>query len=289
MPSFSPVTATLRGIDVLAAVNALGEASVSQIHKRIGLNMPTVVRMLETLQHAGYVVKHGDRPVYTATARTLALSVGYAPQRELVAVAAPIMAQLNADVGWPSDLAIYDGEAMLVLQTSRGEGRLSFNRRPGYRAPLLATSLGCAWLAACPPDERQRALEQVVDSPDPWNDVARDPERAEALFAEITTKGYASMHDAYSAREYGGRLWAIGTVVLADGEPIAALNMMLVRTGAETESSTELFATSLRGAAEKIGAAIALARAGTDRKAPSQSPGSFVPPYDASAPGFDRS
>ena len=93
--------------------------------------MPTeIVRMLETLQHAGYVVRLSDRAAYTTTARTLALSLGYAPQRELAAVAAPIMAALNEEVGWPSDLAVHDGEVMLVVQTSRGEGRLSFNRAP---------------------------------------------------------------------------------------------------------------------------------------------------------------
>lgn len=266
MPSFTPVTAALRVLDVLEAVNALGEATVGEIHKRIGLNMPTIVRMLETLQHAGYVVRLGDRAAYVATARTLALSLGHAPQRELAAIAAPIMAALNAEVGWPSDLAVHDGAAMLVVQTSRGEGRLSFNRRPGYRAPMLATSLGRAWLAAAPPAARRTCLAALAELPEPWpepwNAPARDPALADSLFAAIAARGFATMHEAYSEREYGGRLWAIATPVLVAGEVVAALNMMLVRTGAETDESTAAFAAPLIRAAAAIGAAIAAARAG---------------------------
>src|SRR4051812_32358941 len=115
MASFKPVTAALRGFEVLAAVNQLGEASVGQINKLIGLNLPTIVRMLETLQHAGYVMKHPERAVYLPTGRTVALSVGYAPYREMSVVATPILAELHREVGWPSDLGVHHGDAMLVV------------------------------------------------------------------------------------------------------------------------------------------------------------------------------
>lgn len=101
MGSYTPVTAVLRGLEVLATVNRLGEASVGQIHREIGLNLPTVVRMLETLQYAGYVREHPERAVYMATSRTLTRSHGAELQRELAAVTLPILTQLPAEVGWP--------------------------------------------------------------------------------------------------------------------------------------------------------------------------------------------
>ena len=55
MPSFEPVTAVLRAFDVLLTVNRLKEASVGDIFRETGLNRPTIVRMLETLIHAGFV------------------------------------------------------------------------------------------------------------------------------------------------------------------------------------------------------------------------------------------
>ncbi|MFC7610886.1 helix-turn-helix domain-containing protein [Teichococcus aestuarii] len=57
MPSYEPVTAVLRGLEVLRAVNHLRSATVREIHEATGLNQPTVVRMLETLIHAGFVAR----------------------------------------------------------------------------------------------------------------------------------------------------------------------------------------------------------------------------------------
>lgn len=268
MPSFKPVTAVLRGFEVLAAVNRLGEASVGQIHKLIDLNLPTIVRMLETLQHAGYVVKHPERAVYLPTGRTLALSVGYQPYRELAVIATRILDELHSEIGWPSDLAVYDGEAMLVVHTSRDDRRLSFNRRPGYRAPMLATSIGRAYLAYCGDEERQKALERAAQSPEPWNDVARDPARAAALFAQVRVNGFATMDDAYSEREYGGRFWAVGTPVLVGGQPVAALNMVLVREVAESKVGVLRFVAPLQRAALEIGNALSSLRSDADVRKP---------------------
>ena len=277
MPSFEPVTAVLRGFEVLAAVNRLGEAGVGQIHKLIGLNPPSIVRMLETLQHAGYVVKHPERAVYLPTGRTLALSVGYEPYRELAVVATRILDDLHGDMGWPSDLAVFDGDAMLVVHTSRDDRRLSFNRRPGYRAPMLATSIGRAYLAYCEEDERRGVLEQAALSPEPWNDPARDPARARALFEQVRVNGFATMHDDYSEREYGGRFFAIGTPVQVNGQTVAALNMMLVREVAESSVGILRFVGPLRRAAQALGDALSSVR-------PAAAPRS-APPTTAAATG----
>jgi IclR family mhp operon transcriptional activator len=261
MPSFEPVTAVLRGFDVLAAVNRLGEASVGQIHKMIGLNLPTIVRMLETLQHAGYVVRHPERAVYLPTGKTLALSVGYEPYRELAVIASRMLDELHGEIGWPSDLAVYDGEAMLVVHTSRDERRMSFNRRPGYRAPMLATSIGRAYLAYCGEEERRAALKRAAASPEPWNDVARDPAKAASLFAQIRASGFATMHPDYSEREYGGRFWAVGTPVQVGGQVIATLNMVLLREIAESKVGVLRFVAPLQRAARELGEALARVRA----------------------------
>jgi IclR family mhp operon transcriptional activator len=269
MPSFEPVAAVLRGFDVLATVNRLGEASVGQIHRLIGLNPPTIVRMLETLQHAGYVVRHPERAVYLPTGRTLALSVGYQPSRELAAIASRILDDLHGEIGWPSDLAVYDGETMLVVHTSRDERRMSFNRRPGYRAPMLATSIGRAYLAYCGDEERRTALARAAVSPEPWNDVARDPAIAATLFAQIRSSGFATMHPDYSDREYGGRFWAVGAPVQLNGQVIAALNMVLLREIAESKVGLLRFVAPLQRAAQEIGEALARVRAeGAAKAAP---------------------
>ena len=53
MPSYKPVTAVLRALEVLGAVSRHGVSTVSQIARDTGLNASTVVRCLETLESAG--------------------------------------------------------------------------------------------------------------------------------------------------------------------------------------------------------------------------------------------
>lgn len=65
----------------------------------------------------------------------------------LLGLVAPIMASFRTEIGWPSDVAIFGRDAMLVVETSRQAGQMLVNRHPGYRAPILATSLGLAYLA----------------------------------------------------------------------------------------------------------------------------------------------
>jgi IclR family mhp operon transcriptional activator len=174
--------------------------------------------------------------------------------------------ELHGEIGWPSDLAVYDGEAMLVVHTSRDERRMSFNRRPGYRAPMLATSIGRAYLAYCGEEERRAALARAADSPEPWNDVARDPAKAASLFAQIRASGFATMHPDYSEREYGGRFWAVGTPVQVDGQVIATLNMVLLREIAESKVGVLRFVAPLQRAARELGEALARVRAGPAAK-----------------------
>lgn len=77
MRSYRPVNAALRVLDVLKAVNSLEGANVSRIARMTGLSSATVVRMLETLVEGGFVIRSTERPVYSPTGHTLALSEGF--------------------------------------------------------------------------------------------------------------------------------------------------------------------------------------------------------------------
>lgn len=257
MASYEPVTALLRGLEVLRAVNRLPNATVREIHRLTGLNQPGVVRMLETLIHAGFVVRHPGQASYLPTGKTLELGAGYVLHREVGLAATPVMTALRRQVGWPSDVAVFDGDAMVVAHTSRGEGRFLFERRPGYRAPILATSLGRAFLAYGGAAQRQQALALAARSPEPWNAPAQQPALAEALFAGIRAEGFAVMDEAYSAREYGGLASSIGIPVLVEGRAMAALNLMYLRETIDRAGAVERLLPVLRQAAAELGQAFA--------------------------------
>ena len=227
MVSYRPVTAALRGLEVLAATSRLGgSATLAELHRVTGLDKSTILRMLETLEHAGFVVREDDRRTYQITGKTLQLSAGYDRHRAVGAIVAPALSAFRTAVGWPSDVAILDHDAMLVVETSREVGPMYLNRRPGYRAPVLATSLGLAYLAHCADGERAALLARAADDPAPWNDLARDPPLAERTLAAIRARGFATMSPHYEAREYAGRISSLGVPITRNGRIYAAINIL---------------------------------------------------------------
>jgi IclR family mhp operon transcriptional activator len=257
MQSYEPVTALMRGLEVLRAVNRLSSASVKEIHRLTGINQPTIVRMLETLIHAGFVIRHPTQPLYLPTGKTLDLSAGYVLHREIGILATPTMTRLRGMVGWPSDVGVFDGDAMVVAHTSRGEGRFLFDRRTGFRAPVFATSLGRAYLAFCGEADRERAFSLAGRSPEPWNAIVHRRVEAEAAFAAIRAAGYAVMDEAYAEREYGGQASAIAVPVLVGGLAAASLNLMYLREAIDRAAVVDKLLPILRDAAAELGSAIA--------------------------------
>lgn len=266
MASFQPVTAALRAFDVLLAVNRLKEASVGDIFRETGINRPTVVRMLETLIHAGFVSRHPNQPVYLPTGRTLDLSSGYQKHDEMALVAAPILTRLHRELQWPSDVAVFDRDAMVLARTSRGEGFVHFNRRPGYRAPLLGTSLGMAYLAFCGEDTREAALEALRTSPDPWNAIIRQPEKLSRLLATVRRNGYATMNTSYAESSYNGTASAVGMPILLCGVAVGSLNLMYLRNSIDEAGVVSRFLKPLQEGATAIADALASIRGRGERE-----------------------
>ncbi len=253
MPSYKPVNAVLRSFDVLAAVNKLrGRASVGELHRETTLDKATIVRMLETLIHAGYVVRDEDRAIYEVTGKTLLLCAGYDRHRAMARIVGPIMSDFRNQIGWPSDVAIFDRDAMLVVETSRQTGPMLVNRHPGYRAPILATSLGLAYLAFIDPLEREQVLAREAEDPAAWNDIARDPNAADRLFAGIRERGYATMHEEYSRIEYARQISTVGVPILHDGTAVAAMNVLFLKNAVPIAQAVETLTPTLLSCAEKI-------------------------------------
>jgi IclR family mhp operon transcriptional activator len=262
MSSFEPVTAALRVLDVLRAVNRLKEASVGDIFRETGLNRPTIVRMLETLMHVGFVARHPAEPIYMPTGRTLDLSSGYQRHEEMALAAGPVLARLHKELQWPSDVAVFDQDAMVVARTSRGAGFVHFNRRPGYRAPLLGTSLGMSFLAFCDETTRANALAALAASTDPWSAIAREPKKLQGMLNIVRKRGYATMSQDYSDSSYGGMASAVGVPIPLGGAAVGSLNLMYLRNSIDETRVIARFVQPLKDAAADIAQALGAIRAG---------------------------
>lgn len=245
MSSYKPVTAALRVLEVLAAVNRLGrQAHVAGLHRETGIDKATVVRMLETLIHGGYLLREeGPPPVYRPTGKTLSLATGYDRHKVISAIVADDLAQFRQLVGWPSDVALFDQDAMLVVETSRQAEPLSFQRVSGFRAPVLLTSLGLAWLAHVDPVQAEAFITRATQDPAPANDIARTPEALAGKLREIRRLGYAMMDQAYSRQAYDSQFSGIGVPVMAGSQVFGAINVIFLHSAlTEAEAVSRLLA-----------------------------------------------
>ena len=222
MPSYEPIGALLRGLDVLHAINDRGPRTIGELHSATGISKPTLVRIVETLQHAGYVSTIDAPRRYVVTPRVLSLANGYAPQRWLMDIASPLLDAFRGASGWPVELGVFDGDAMVILDTSRQPGYLSVNRKPGSRVPLLKTALGRAFVANLPEARRAVLVAQLAARRDAEYDLARDANAFGKLVASVRRHGYA-LADQETATN--GR--AIAVAVLVNDEPVASVNLVV--------------------------------------------------------------
>lgn len=261
MASYKPVAAALRVLEVLAAVNRLNrKASVAEIHRRTGIDKATIVRMLETLAHAGYLVREPDQAIYQVTGKALSLSTAFDRHTVFGTIIAPLMAEFRLAVGWPSDVALFDTDAMLVVQSSREGETFSFNRSPGFRAPMLGTSLGLAYLAFCPPAERAAILARLSGNTAdtaPWAKLAHDPARVARRLEEVRTRGYATMDESYSRLEYEGRIASIGVPIMTERELFASINVIYLTSALSPQKARESLLVPLTDFARRMGLALA--------------------------------
>ena len=254
MASYKPVTAALRVLEVLAAVNRLGaRATVAEIHHMTGIDKATVVRMLETLITAGYILRDREQPVYRPTGKTLSLGTGYDRHRIVSDIISDDLATFRQQIGWPSDVALFDHDAMLVVQSSRQSSEpLYFKRASGFRAPVLATSLGLAYLAFCPVAEREDYLARAAADPAAWNDLARNRSLLESKLATIRTQGYATMEESYSRTFYESKFFSLG-VPIVNGERIfGAMNIIYLRNAISEKDARDRFLEPAREVAGRM-------------------------------------
>ncbi|MHA1570235.1 MAG: IclR family transcriptional regulator domain-containing protein, partial [Alphaproteobacteria bacterium] len=181
--------------------------------------------------------------IYCVGAKVLALSNRYEADAELVEAARPIMDALRAEQTWPSDLAVFDHDAMVVVDVSILPGTFSFNRKVGSRLPVLNTSLGRAFLASCQPDKRREIVEWLAPT-------GSDPGEAGRLleYLEVASKRGYAIGDA----EYHTNIRSVAVPVRVGGKPRAAMNMMTVASLMDIDEAVTRFAAALKDAAQSI-------------------------------------
>ena len=244
------VNALQRGLNVLKVINECGGCKIKDLQTLVNMPKATIIRMVKTLHQAGYVTRDPSG-AYKVAAKVMSLSNRYDLDEDLMIAAGPVLAELRRDITWPSDLASFDGDAMVILDTGKDPGTLGLNRSRGSRLPVLTTSLGRAYLAFCEPAEQAEVLKHLLNFEAKQGNSKIALNRIKRILKETRTNGYAA-GDA----EYLKSTRAVAVPILVGGQPIATVNLMVVTTAMVMAEVEDKFVQPLQLAAQQIGEAL---------------------------------
>lgn len=137
-----------RGLEVLDLF-AIGrtELSLTEVAELTDLPLPTVQRMLRTLEQHGYVRRTHDRGPFTLGPALLPLIPPLFASLSVIDIARPFIDELAARTDESPNLAVLEGAQVLYLVTSSGRRLLTPNTAPGMKLPAHCTALGKSLLA----------------------------------------------------------------------------------------------------------------------------------------------
>jgi DNA-binding IclR family transcriptional regulator len=219
----------LKGLMVLEAVTEVENRprTIEELASRVGLTRSNTHRTLQTLVHAGYVVKDDDSGGYRATVRLFELGARQLAQLDVRKLAQPAMRRLTDETGETVHLSVLDGMDVVYIDKIDSAQPIRAYSYIGGRAPAYAVATGKALLAHQPDGYIARCAGQLqAHTPKTITSMAA----LEDEMRKVRRQGYAINRGEWRA-SVGGVAVAIFNSL---EQPVAALGISgpLERLGA---------------------------------------------------------
>lgn len=251
------IRALARGLEVVEAIQqAQQPPTLGELHRATHIDRATILRILATLEEARWVYRGMGDKRYRLAYALQEIGYGVSVHDVIAQASAAVLDALQRDLLWPSDIAVYDGEGMAIIETSRRRSPMTVNREVvGHRPSMLRSAMGRCFLAFC--DDRRRAtiLEKLKRLRGEDGRLAADEAYVSALVAGVRACGYGHREPGswvlpgYRAEEFR----AIAVPVMAMGDIQAALNVVWIQEAYADQEVEQAFYQRLKVAAEELG------------------------------------
>jgi IclR family transcriptional regulator, mhp operon transcriptional activator len=227
-----PINGLSRGLDVLRALQAMRAASLHDLHQTTGLSKSTLTRIVHTLHLQGMVwqrmVDGAYLPSHSLQQRAQLDNADW-----LVEIASPVLESLCKKVSWPSVLTIPRLDYVEVLETNRplsyfGDILLG---PIGFRANMLRSASGRAYLAFCPDREREAVLHRLRQKNQPGDEKAHDARWVEQVVETTRQRGYSVRdpdfggHYSKTRQEVNDERNSIAMPIQVNGHVLGCINL----------------------------------------------------------------
>jgi IclR family mhp operon transcriptional activator len=167
-------------------------------------------------------------------------------------LAQPTIEELRGKIGWPSNLGIFDRDAMLIAYTNRQPNAFSVPGRFGARVPMLVTGIGLAYLAFQPLNERKSILQRLTQSKSAWDTDPRLLTNLNEKLSAVRQQGFALADEEYLDAVYQSRIWAIAVPVLVGKSARASMSALVLRSNLPRKRALLPLQNPLKAAAAKL-------------------------------------
>nr|WP_315529448.1 IclR family transcriptional regulator C-terminal domain-containing protein [uncultured Achromobacter sp.] len=261
-PKVKMIDALARGLAVLDEVRATQGASLHELHVRTGFAKATLLRILATLQSRGLIWRRLADDHFCPAGAPDARGRQSQVLDRLGQCAAPELDRLQAEVLWPSDLAVRRASAMIVRETNRNQSYFTIRRdNIGFRINMLRSAVGRAYLAFCAEKERESVLAALRRSRREGDALAHDSRAVAAMLDRTRRQGYGLREQRFGGdydkprRDQNDRLEALAVPIVApSGRVYGCVNVVWIQGVRSVDQMVEQCLDPLRRAAQAISA-----------------------------------
>lgn len=241
----------MRGVTrTLAVIRVLNEhngAPVSELARLTRIPRPSLYRILEALCALGYLHRNREEH-YELTLLVRTLSDGFEDETWIRGIAEPVMAALQREIVWPTDMATFHGNAMHLRATTRRHSPLTIDTATvGLRLPMLQSATGRAYLAFCMDAERTAILANLRRSSASEDRPSRDPDYVDKIVAVTRKNGYGERH-----REIFNKTGAIAVPVRQGARVVACISISFIASALSPREAAERYLVQLQRAARTV-------------------------------------
>jgi IclR family mhp operon transcriptional activator len=221
-----------RGLQVLGVLYDVRAASLHDLNRETGIPKSTLIRILHTLHVEGLVWQRladgAFLPSHIVQRRALLDDADW-----LGEIASPVLERLCKRVPWPSVLSVPRLDYMETIETN--SPRACFDHVPpapvGFRANMLRSASGRAYLAFCPDQEREAVLRRLRERDVPGHELAHNAAEVQRIIEDTRRRGYSVRAPDFGG-DYGrtrdqvddGRN-SIAMPICAEGQVVGCVNL----------------------------------------------------------------